>query len=213
MAIRSDIRGLYAITDPALQAAGQLPARVERALAGGARVIQYRDKSGDRVRRSQEAAALRRLCDQHDAVFIVNDDIELAAACGADGVHLGRDDTELRQARRRLGRDALIGVSCYNEMHRAETLAEAGADYLAFGSLFTSSTKPGAVHAPLSLIRAARRRFPTLPIVGIGGVDAGNAAEAVDAGVDALAVIRAVFAMPDPAVAAAAIAAAFGGRD
>ena len=165
------------------------------------------------VRRSQEAAALRRLCHQHDAVFIVNDDIELAAACGADGVHLGRDDTELRQARRRLGRDALIGVSCYNEMHRAETLAEAGADYLAFGSLFTSSTKPGAVHAPLSLIRAARRRFPTLPIVGIGGVDAGNAAEAVDAGVDALAVIRAVFAAPDPAVAAAAIAAAFGGRD
>lgn len=213
MAKRSDIRGVYAITDTGLQPPGELPLRVEQVLAGGARVIQYRDKSADDTRRLAEASALRRLCDRHGAVLIINDDLELAAACGADGVHLGRDDPDPARARRRLGSDALIGVSCYNELRRAEAAVAAGADYLAFGSLFPSATKPYAPRASLELIRSARRLFPEVPIAGIGGVDAGNAPAAVAAGVDALAVIRAVFAAADPAQATAAIAAAFSAGD
>jgi len=206
---RDRISGLYVITDGSLQAPAALTGRVERALIGGARVVQYRDKHDDGQRRLREASALRALCERHGATFIVNDDVALARRSGAHGVHLGRDDIPLEEARRRLGPDWLIGVSCYDRLERAERLAAAGADYLAFGSLFPSATKPHALRADLDLIREARRRFPALPLVGIGGVDADNAARAVAAGLDALAVIRAVFAADDPADAAAAIAAAF----
>lgn len=208
-AIRNTVGGLYVITDSTLQPPETLSERVERALIGGARVVQYRDKHGDTARRLREASALRGLCERYAATFIVNDDVELARRCGAHGVHLGRDDMALEEARRQLGPERLIGVSCYNELERAERLAAAGADYLAFGSLFPSATKPGAPRASLALIREARARFPGLALVGIGGIDADNAPAAVTAGVDALAVIRAVFGADDPARAAAGIAAAF----
>lgn len=201
------LRGLYALTDPGLQRPQELPGRVEAVLGGGARLVQYRDKSGS-PRRWQEARRLAALCRAHGGVFIVNDDIELAVAVAADGVHLGRDDLSLAAARARLGARAIIGISCYDELARARAAAAGGADYVAFGSVFPSATKPGAVHAPLELLRAARAILD-LPIVAIGGITAANAQQVIATGVDAVAVVRGVFGAPDPAAAAQRIARLF----
>lgn len=172
-----------------------------RAIAGGAKVVQYRDKSADTHRREAEAAALVRLCRRNGVAIIVNDDVELALGSDADGVHLGRDDAQLSAARRRLGNDRIIGVSCYNLLTRAESAQRDGADYVAFGSMFPSSTKPDASRADIATIESARRRIH-LPIVAIGGITPQNGASLLDAGVDLLAVVRGVFAGDDPAVAA-----------
>lgn len=201
------LHGLYALTDPGLQQPQDLPERVEAVLSGGVRLLQYRDKSGS-PRRRQEAQRLAALCQAHGAVFIVNDDIELAAAVAADGIHLGRDDLSLNAARARLGDRAIIGISCYNELARARVAAAEGADYVAFGSVFPSGTKPGAVHAPLELLRAAREVLD-LPIVAIGGITAENAQRVIATGVDAVAVVRGVFGAPDSAAAARRIARLF----
>lgn len=201
------IAGLYAVT-PAETPEGGLEAAVAAALRGGARVLQYRDKSGDRARRIAEANALARLARFHGATFIVNDDVDLAREVGADGVHLGRDDSDPVAARRRLGPAALIGVSCYGELDRALKAAARGADYVAFGSLFPSPTKPDAPRASLPLIGEARRRL-RLPIVAIGGITLDNAATAAAAGVDALAVISALFASADIEAAARRFTAVF----
>lgn len=205
---RPPIAGLYVITDATLQPPERLADAVAAALRGGARVVQYRDKSADHARRRDEAGALAVLCRAAGACFIVNDDVGLAAAVGADGVHVGRDDAELAAARARLGPEALIGVSCYDDLERARRLAAAGADYLAFGSVFPSATKPEAVRAPLTLFRQARA-FSDRPLVAIGGIDAGNIAEVGRAGADAAAVIRAVFGANDVEAAARRLAAEF----
>ena len=131
---RSAVRGLYAISDgPRVD----LIDVVAAALRGGAGVIQYRDKTDDSARRGTEAGAISALCRRHNALFIVNDDIDLALAAGADGVHLGEDDADIALARARMGDAAMIGVSCYNSPQRAEDFAARGADYLAFGAFFT----------------------------------------------------------------------------
>ena len=204
---RQVVQGLYAITDGNLQRPQDLPRRVEVVLGSGVRLLQYRDKSAD-PRRWQEARQLAALCRAHGAVFIVNDDVELAAAVAADGVHLGSDDLALGAARARLGPGAIIGISCYNDLARARSAAAEGADYVAFGSVFPSSTKPDAVHASLELLRSARRALAT-PIVAIGGITADNAWQVIDAGVDAVAVIGGVFGVPDPAAAVRRIARLF----
>ncbi|MEJ2655425.1 MAG: thiamine phosphate synthase, partial [Acidihalobacter sp.] len=129
------------------------------------------------------------LCHEHSAGLIVNDDVELAAASGADGAHVGREDTDLESARARLGAQAVIGVSCYNRLELAKDAAARGADYVAFGSVFPSPTKPEAARADLDLLREARARL-ALPICAIGGIDATNAAVVAATGVDMLAVIR-----------------------
>lgn len=201
------VQGLYAITDANLQRPQDLRSCVEAVLGNGVRLLQYRDKSAH-PRRWQEARQLAALCRAHGTVFIVNDDVELAAAVAADGVHLGRDDLALGAARTRLGPGAIIGLSCYNDLARARSAAAAGADYVAFGSVFPSSTKPGAVHASLELLRSARSAL-TLPIVAIGGITADNARQVIETGVDAVAVISGVFGVPEPAAAARRIARLF----
>ena len=140
--------------------------------------------------------------------MIINEDVELPAECGAQGVHLGRDDAEPLTARRLLGDNAIIGVSCYNSLRRALRAAEQGADYVAFGRFFTSRTKPAAVQADVALIQAARQRLG-LPIAAIGGITRYNAAPLISAGVSMLAVVQGVFAAPDIRRAAAAYAALF----
>ena len=190
------IAGLYVITDARWPRPVALEHAVDAALRGGARVVQYRDKSDDARRRHQEAKTIARLCREWGATFIVNDDVDLAAAVAADGVHLGREDDDLAAARSALGPEALIGVSCYNELDRARRAAAAGADYLAFGSVYPSATKPDAVHAPLTLFREARR-LTDRPLVAIGGINADNIATVTAAGADAVAVVDAVFAAPD----------------
>ncbi len=190
------LRGLYAITDTVLAVDSDLAAQVALALEGGARVIQYRDKISTPEERLKTALSLCNLCHEHAALFIVNDDLELAAQCGADGVHLGRDDTDLAAAREQLGNSAIIGLSCYNDLERALAAQKAGADYVAFGRFFPSNTKPQAVQAEVELLRQARSRL-TIPIVAIGGITPENGGSLVEAGADMLAAIHAVFGQSD----------------
>ncbi|MDD3649983.1 thiamine phosphate synthase [Immundisolibacter sp.] len=201
------IRGVYALADTSLLGGAELLTRVAAALRGGAAVVQYRDKSADAARRLDQASALRALCRRHGAAFIVNDDIELAERVGADGVHLGQDDASPALARARLGKTALIGATCYNRLGLAAPALKAGADHVAFGRFFPSSTKPGEVYASVELLRAARAALDC-PIVAIGGIRADNAAPLVAAGADALAVGSALFAPGvDSEAAARALAA------
>lgn len=202
------LRGLYAITDAQLTPGDTLVPAVAAALRGGARIIQYRDKSGDGLRRLREASALVALCGRHDAWLIINDDVELAAAVGAAGVHLGRDDAQLQAARRRLGRDAIIGVSCYNALTRAQAAAEQGADYVAFGRFFPSLTKPQAAQADPELLRSAHAVL-SVPLVAIGGITPDNGGLLIEAGADMLAVIHGVFGQPDIEAAARRFTALF----
>lgn len=201
------IRGVYALADTSLLAGAELLRRVAAALRGGAAVVQYRDKSADAARRLDEATALRALCRQHGAAFIVNDDIDLAERVGADGVHLGQDDASPALARARLGETALIGATCYNRLELAQRALAAGADHVAFGRFFPSSTKPGEIYASLDLLRAARATL-RCPIVAIGGIRVDNAPPLVAAGADALAVGSALFGPGvDSEAAARALAA------
>lgn len=191
-------RGLYAITDSALHSGRALENAVIRAIAGGAQMIQYRDKSEDADRRHAEAAMLVHVCRRHGIPMIVNDDVELALLTSADGVHVGRDDADLSTARSRLGNDFIIGVSCYNQVELAEAAQHNGADYVTFGSMFSSTTKPGATRAEIATVESARGRVH-LPIVAIGGITPENGASLLDAGADMLAVVRGVFGHDDPA--------------
>ena len=197
--------GLYAITAERYPDSNRLLEEVEEALRGGAVMVQFRDKSGDRDWRLECARRLLDLCRRHGAPLIINDDIELTHACGADGVHLGEDDPDARTARQRLGDDAIVGVSCYNRIDRAHALAAHGADYLAFGSVFRSPTKPGAVSCGLDTLTTAASLG--LPVVAIGGITAENGAAAIRAGASFLAVISELFGAPDVRKAAAALAA------
>jgi thiamine-phosphate pyrophosphorylase len=201
------ISGLYAIT-PQCADTGVLLDRVQLALEGGARLVQYRDKSGDVALRFEQVSELLALCRHFSVPLIVNDDLRLADLADADGVHLGRDDVSLREARLVLGRDKIIGVSCYNDLQLARAAQEGGADYAAFGSFFASPTKPGAVNAPLDLLRQAKRELD-IPLVAIGGITAANAGMLIEAGADALAVISSVFEAPDIRAAAAGFAELF----
>jgi len=158
-------------------------------------VVQYRDKSDDHTRRAEEADALQQLCRNHDVIFIINDDLELAAQVGADGLHIGQEDDSLNQARQHLGDDTIIGISCYNRFELAQAAEEAGADYIAFGRFFSSNIKPDAVAAHIELLERAREEI-NLPVVAIGGITAENGAQLVKAGADMLAVISDIFDRP-----------------
>jgi thiamine-phosphate pyrophosphorylase len=193
---RKPLKGLYAITDRQLAGDQGVPHQVEQALAGGARLIQYRDKGEERERRLQEARSLLRLCRSYSTPLIINDDLDLAAAVAADGVHLGKEDPAISQARERLGPEAIIGVSCYNRLELALEAQERGADYVAFGRFFSSNTKPQAVQADVQLLRQARPLLH-IPIVAIGGITPENGAPLVAAGADMLAVIHGLFGQPD----------------
>jgi len=195
--------GLYAIT-PETADTARLLMQVEAALAGGAAAVQYRDKSGDVARRHEQASELVALCHRFNVPLIVNDDLRLADLCDADGVHLGRDDGSLREARIILGRDKFIGTSCYQSLEVAQAAQAAGADYVAFGSFFSSPTKPAAGRADADLLRAATR-VVRVPIVAIGGITLENASQLLDAGADSLAVLSAVFDAPDIRAAAHAL--------
>jgi thiamine-phosphate pyrophosphorylase len=200
------IQGLYAITPDGLPAADIL-LRTGSVLRGGARVVQLRSKHIEGAARLALASALRQLTGEHGALLIINDDVTLALQCDADGVHLGREDGDLAAARAQLGPARLLGASCYDQLALAQAAVAAGADHVAFGSLFDSPTKPAAVRAPLSLFNAAAPLG--VPRVGIGGVDLDTAPRAIAAGADALAVISALYYAPDPEGAARAFSALF----
>ncbi len=189
-------RGLYAISRETADTPA-LCAWAEAVISGGAVWLQYRDKSADQSRREGQAEALSRLCRNLDARFIVNDDVELALACAADGVHLGEDDAALAVARSRLPATGFVGVSCYNDARRAEQLAAAGADYLAFGAFHASENKPQARVADIGLLAGARHLGK--PLVAIGGITPDNGGRLIAAGADLLAVIGGLAGTPEQA--------------
>jgi thiamine-phosphate pyrophosphorylase len=201
------IAGLYAIADTAQLEPARLLEAVAQAIAGGATIVQYRDKSPQPNTRREQAVKLAQLCKRHGVPLIVNDDVELAYSVAA-GVHLGREDPPLAQARRRLGSQAIVGISCYNQLERALSAAAQGADYVAFGSFYPSATKPAAQRASLELLREAKQRL-RIPIVAIGGITPENGGALVCAGADALAVIQGLFAQVDVCAAARRYAALF----
>ncbi|WP_445370412.1 thiamine phosphate synthase [Methylomonas sp. HW2-6] len=183
-------KGLYAITQPDGKSIAQVVADVEAALRGGAAVIQYRDKNP--LDAGKLAAELLAVCHAYRVPLLINDSVELALAVGADGVHLGRDDGDLAAARAALGPDAIIGVSCYNDIGRATAAVAAGADYVAFGRFFPSGSKPLAAPAEIGTLEIAKRSLQ-VPIVAIGGILPENAGQLLAAGADLLAVIGGVF--------------------
>lgn len=194
--------GVYALT-PACADTARLLAMVEAALKGGAAAVQYREKSGDAALRFEQASELLPLCRQYGTPLIINDDLRLADLADADGVHLGREDAGLGEARIILGPKKIVGVSCYQSLELAREAQARGADYVAFGSFYASSTKPQADRAPLQLLRDAAGL--KLPVVAIGGITAENAPELIAAGADAIAVISALFEAPDIEAAARAL--------
>ena len=188
----SQIQGLYAITDPNLIADNQLFSSIESAIRGGAKIIQYRNKLAPQSTQYEQALQLSKLCQQHQVTFIINDDPNLAKAVNADGVHLGQNDEKIAAARKILGEQAIIGVSCYNQISNAQHAMEQGADYIAFGRFFPSNTKPHALQADLNLLQLARQQL-AIPIVAIGGITLNNAADVIKQGADAIAVIHSLF--------------------
>lgn len=193
--------GLYAITNgPRVD----LLDAAEQALAGGATLLQYRDKTKDTPRRQREAHALRLLCDRFGVPLIIDNDVDLALAVTAAGVHLGKDDVDIRPARAILGAQAIIGVSCGDSLAYAEAAARAGASYISFGAFFPSITKPLAPRAPIELLRQSAALG--VPRVAIGGITPDNGAALVEAGADFLGVISAVFGAIDVRVAASRFA-------
>jgi thiamine-phosphate pyrophosphorylase len=202
------VRGLYAITPEVGTNRLALREQVAQAIAGGAQMIQYRRKSGDRNQRLREGRSLLARCRASAVPLIVNDDLDLAVQIGADGVHLGQDDADPLEARRRLGQDAIIGISCYNRLERAVHAQDIGATYAAFGRFFPSGTKPLATQATPDLLRRARKRL-TIPLVAIGGITPENGRVLILAGADMLAAVDAVFGKPDIRTAAAAFSALF----
>ncbi|OYW26434.1 MAG: thiamine-phosphate diphosphorylase [Methyloversatilis sp. 12-65-5] len=200
------LRGLYAVTPETLNGAALYRA-AEAACAGGAVLLQYRNKSSDAASRLADARALRAITTVCGTSFIINDDAELAHEVGADGVHVGRDDDDPAAARRRLGPAALIGVSCYNDAALAREARRAGADYVAFGAMFASATKPAA---PV----ADRARFAEVADLGIarcaiGGITLDRAPRLIEAGADLLAVVSDLFDAPDISARARAYAQLF----
>jgi thiamine-phosphate pyrophosphorylase len=202
----SRLRGLYAIT-PETADLPLLLEQVRAAVDGGARIVQYRAKGLGAGERLRQAAALLQLCRTRAVPMIVNDDLELAIRLAADGVHLGRDDVDPRLARERLP-EGIVGVSCYNDPARAAAAAAAGADYVGIGSVFASPTKPQAVRADLAVLAQAKRAS-RLPVAAIGGITIANADQAVAAGADMIAVLSALFDVPDVTAAARALSRPF----
>jgi len=193
--MKNKLSGLYAITDESLMPINDFQTMAEAALSSGVKIIQYRDKSHDCDKRMKQANQLKILCDKHNAILIINDDIELTIKSNADGIHLGKDDTSINEARKRLGPNKIIGVSCYNKTNLAEQAIKNGADYIAFGSFFGSSIKPDAPKADAKLIATIKEHYDT-PICCIGGITTNNCHTLLSESADMLAVISELFSSP-----------------
>jgi thiamine-phosphate pyrophosphorylase len=208
LATAAHLKGLYAITDQRLLPGKLLYEATSKALAGGTRILQYRNKSDNFREQVLEACRLKILCHQHQALLLINDDVDLCQACDADGVHLGQSDTAFSEARDRLGPKAVIGVTCHNELNLVERAQRAGADYVAIGRFFQSNTKPDAPLATIDDLRRIRAAT-SLPIVAIGGITNENALDLLNAGADMLAVVHYLFSTPDVTARATALHALF----
>ena len=196
--------GLYFVT-PDLDDTALLVAISRAAIQGGASLLQYRNKTADAGLHLEQASALRVLTRETGCFFIVNDGFALALEVEADGVHLGREDGDVAEVRRATNGRLAIGVSCYADFERARAAHAAGADYVAFGAMYASSTKPHAPLAPIGLIGRARRELGAR-VACIGGITADNAAPLVEAGANWLAVITDIYQAAEPQAQAAKFA-------
>lgn len=191
-------RGIYGLTDDELLPEAKLLPAVEQALQAGIAMLQYRNKSTDHERRQAQASALLTLCRDYSVPLLINDDVDLCARVGADGVHLGQQDCSLAEARRRLGQDAIIGITCHQSLELAQAAQRGGASYVAFGRFFPSVTKPGAPAANPDILDRAKAQLD-LPVVAIGGINADNGGSLILAGADMLAVVGGLFGGHDVA--------------
>jgi len=202
------IHGLYAIIDRSIIEQQDLHKQASDAIDGGATALQYRAKNISMAQQTKDAKLLAALCGQHNIIFIVNDEPRLAKQVGASGVHIGEEDISIKETRAIVGDSMIIGCSCYNDIRRARSAEQNGADYVAFGSFFPSKTKPDAVHAPVSLLTDAKSSI-RVPLVAIGGINAINGKQLIAAGADALAVISVLFKTNDVKLAAHHLASLF----
>jgi thiamine-phosphate pyrophosphorylase len=190
--------GVYAITDCENITADELLGKTENILSVGVALFQYRNKTEDQEYKKILALKLQSLCRQYKTPFIVNDDLKLAKEIAADGLHLGQHDADIKTAREVLGKK-IIGISCYNDFNRAIAAEQNGADYIAFGAFFPSSTKPDATKANIDLIVKAKDKF-NIPVVAIGGITPENGKPLINAKVDYIAVISGLYSATDSAI-------------
>jgi thiamine-phosphate pyrophosphorylase len=203
----AEIKGLYAIT-PDIGETSSLISMARQVLAGGACLIQYRNKTASAALRLEQARSLADLCRQFHVPLIINDHLDLAVEVNADGVHLGGEDSSIFEARRALGAGKIVGASCYNRVELAFEAEREGADYVAFGAFFASATKPEAVMASMDLLRRGRTTLH-VPMVAIGGITPDTAAGLIQAGATAVAVSGGLFGVSNIQSAAASFAALF----
>ena len=196
------LKGLYVITDQKLIPRDRFIEIIEKVIQGGAKIVQLREKDSPDEEIIRLGKKLLKITKRHGIPLIINDSPKLAVEVGADGVHLGMDDPAIMEARRLLGSEAIIGVSCYGEIERGLRAEREGADYLAFGTPFFTPTKPGRRPTPFEVLREAKRRITKIPVFAIGGITKGNAKSVLETGVDGIAVITAVFSSPNPEEAA-----------
>lgn len=208
MSVHTKLRGLYVITDSHLIPRDRFVATVEAAVRGGATMVQLREKEATHTEIVRLGKAILAVTRRHGALLIVNDHPTVAQEIGADGVHVGRDDPPVAEARALLGPQAIIGASCYGEVERAVTAEQAGADYVAFGTPFPSPTKPKRTDISLAIFQEAKRCVQ-VPVFAIGGITLANARQVIAAGADGIAVVSAVFGAPDVETAARALAQLF----
>ena len=201
------IKGLYAIT-PDMADTDLLLQKVEAALQGGINLLQYRNKTANHKLQTQQARAILPLCRQYNVPLIINDSVKLCLTLDADGVHLGADDGNLAEVRAIIGKDKILGASCYNRFDLALAAQKAGASYVAFGACFASQTKPNAAVASLELFVRAKTEL-NIPIVAIGGINLQNAPQVIQAGAHAIAVIDAIFNAGDIKLSAQRLSALF----
>lgn len=210
MSTHVKLRGLYVITDATLIPRDRFMTTVEAAVRGGATMVQLREKMASPeaiIRLGRELLTVTR---RYGALLIVNDHPNVAREIGADGVHVGREDPPVAEARALLGPDAIIGASCYGDVARAVAAEQAGADYVAFGTPFPSPTKTKRTDTPLGIFREAKRQVQ-VPVFAIGGIAVGNAQQVIAAGADGIAVVSGVFGAADVEAAARALAQLFEG--
>ncbi len=192
-----ELKGLYVIADTACIGADNIISKTDEVLSAGVKIIQYRHKKSTQGNRYKIAEQLRKLTQDYKSLLLINDDAQLAAAIDADGVHLGKDDISIEDARTSLGKDKIIGASCYANYENVYPAIQASADYIAFGSFFPSPTKPDAPRAKIELLHQAKLDFK-IPVCAIGGITPKNAPSVLAAGADMVAVISAIFNASSP---------------
>jgi thiamine-phosphate pyrophosphorylase len=202
MNMRKNLTGLYVITDKKLIQRDSFVQTVESSIKGGARMVQLREKDTPEDEIINLGLQILKVTKRYGVPLIINDSPELAREIGADGVHLGGEDTSVHDARAILGADAIIGFSCYNRIERGLNAVEAGADYVAFGTPYYTPTKPDREPTSIEILNQAVKLINIIPVFAIGGITKENARTILETGVDGIAVITSVFGSPDPEKAA-----------